>query len=349
MNIKKLFSQMAKTPTSAIGLDIGRHSLKAALLRKSNGALILENYAILEHVLPLETAEQLSEQITGVLKKLGASAPLYAISATAQNAILMIISHKDAEKEKLRASISARGASYFNDWEPGKYVIDCAALSAAKGGMTQYLLTGMTKKAVATVADALQKSRVPVGALQLGPVSSFNAFQHAMPKTFSSKAFLLLDIGHCSSAIIGGSKGEMVAVKVNNYGGKAFVTALEKDVAKEGAEQVLALLERKDARALDSAKSALYPLLRDLSAMVNDVESRCDEPLEAVYVSGMLSKSPEIRSLISSELRQRPCNQWDPFAKFNVSLPPSRKAAFQEDRYALNVACGAAATVLGEK
>lgn len=341
---------MAKLPSSAIGLDIGRHALKAVLLRKNSGGFVLADYAIHRHARPIETADKLSEQIALLKKKFSASAQTYVSTATAQNAILRIFQHKEVEKGKsLIAAIRGKGATYFNEEDPSHYVIDTVPLSAPKSGTTNFLLAGMKKPLIATIAEALQKTKTPVGVLQVTPVSCFNAFESALPKTFSEGAFILLDIGHLSSSIISGVKGEMVALKSTDYGGKSLFEAFGNGTDQASIEQVLSLLENGDVNALETARASMRKLLRELTTMVNDVESRYDETVSAVFVSGMSTTSAALRTLISAELHERKCNQWDPFTSFTISLPGSRKEAFHEDRYALHTACGAAATALRGK
>ena len=107
-----------KNHNTAIGIDIGRNTQKAVLLRKSSGGINLTNYAILPRTAPLEA----------LIKKLGATASVYVTAINSPDAILRIIPERKTTPEKLLAVISSKGRELFNDKDPAQYFLDCTDL-----------------------------------------------------------------------------------------------------------------------------------------------------------------------------------------------------------------------------
>ena len=203
-----------KNHNSAIGIDLGQNALKAVMLRKASNGLILTNYAIQPHSAPLETADQIGEQVATLIKKMSGSAGVYVTSANSQDSILRIIQERNMPPEKVLATISSKGKAFYNEADPTQYFMDCLNLGKAKvPGKNSYLLAGMQRTAISTIATGLQKAKVPTSVLQLSPVSIFNAFEASLTEQFATGTFLLLDIGHLSSTIIASAAGSLAFVR----------------------------------------------------------------------------------------------------------------------------------------
>ena len=62
--------------------------------------------------------------------------------------------------------------------------------------------------------------------MQIAPVCVFNAFEFAQPEEFQKHAFFLIDIGHTSSTMMIGVKGELVLVRQIDFGGRLLLETL---------------------------------------------------------------------------------------------------------------------------
>jgi hypothetical protein len=68
---------MAKTPTSIIGIDLGRYALKSvSMQRKGANRFVLNNYATRVMENPPATAEALATEIKLLFKEMGGSVPI---------------------------------------------------------------------------------------------------------------------------------------------------------------------------------------------------------------------------------------------------------------------------------
>ena len=83
---------MAKAPTSVIGVDLGRHSLKSVLLQKKSGnRFVITHYASLAYEEPADSAETLGRNLKSLLKTMGGSAKACAVGVSSADALIRII------------------------------------------------------------------------------------------------------------------------------------------------------------------------------------------------------------------------------------------------------------------
>src|SRR5450432_136964 len=97
---------MAKAPTSVIGVDLGRYSLKSVLLQKKGAnRFVLTHYA--SHVLdaPADSAEVLGRQVKALLKDMGGSARACAVGVSSPEALIRIIEQPETPPEILREGL----------------------------------------------------------------------------------------------------------------------------------------------------------------------------------------------------------------------------------------------------
>src|SRR3954467_4949926 len=76
-------SVMAKAPNSAIGVDLGRYSLKSVLLQKKGpNRFVLTHYATHPYSETTDTVETLTRNLKALLKEMGGSAKACAIGVS---------------------------------------------------------------------------------------------------------------------------------------------------------------------------------------------------------------------------------------------------------------------------
>ncbi len=341
---------MAKPPSSAIGIDIGRHSMKAVLLsRRVGGRFALTHFAVRELEGEPEGDEAFQAHLKALLQELGGSAKACGVVASHPEAFVRIIEQPPMPPETLRNALHFNGPSLVN-MECKDFVMDCDAIlplpaaGAAAQEAVPYVVGGVPRTEVLRIHEALQKSRIPSTRLQLSPVAIFNAFEFANPETFNSQPFVLVNIGHSSSTVIVGVKRELVLVRVLDFGGRAFVEELICHGAS-GYEEVARLLAEEEVLTVENARLSLTELVRSISSSIGFVEARREESIPRVFFSGGVIKAGVILKLLTEEL-QLPCEAWDPFAKCEISLSGARREAFESERPVLASACGVAAEIL---
>lgn len=351
---------MAKPANSVIGIDLGKHVLKSVLLqRKGQHRFVLTNYAA--HAVPegVKTADDLAQQIKLLLKEMGGSAKACVVAASDPDALLRIIEQPTTPVELLRSALKLNGLAVLNQ-ECRDFVLDCAPVSTvvltpvtpdgapaeapAPSGKTRYLVGGMLRPVVKQISEAMTKTKRGMNILQLAPVCSFNAFEFAYPEAFAKEAFLLLDMGHEHSTVMIGNKTELMLVRSIDYGGKIFGEDLIANGALD-AQAARVLIQEGDAGMTDICRNSLFRLATEVRNSIGFFEGQCEDSIHRIFVSGGMAKTEMILQILSDELGF-PCEVWDPLESCEVALPAAKRQSLAKDFVSLNVACGAAISVL---
>lgn len=353
---------MAKVPNSVVGVDLGRHAFKSVLINRRGGNRFqLANYAV-RNVEGIDgSPEQTAEQLKLLLKEMGGSAKACSVAVTSPDALIRIIEQPSTPCDILRDALRINGFSLLNQ-DCREFVLDCDEIKPpAKNGdakkaapapgaaspRAKYLVGGLPRKNVAQLDELFQKSPSPLKSIQLAPICVFNAFEFSNESVFKNEAFLLVDIGHLSSTVIVGLRGELVLVRSLEYGGKELVDGLMSNGGGNSAS-VLGLLDGGDDLLLETARLSLTALTREISSSIGFFEGQHEHNISQVFVTGGAAGSKVILQILAEELRM-PCQAWSPFLKCDIGLSGTQKANFARDITSLSVACGAAIEFLKTK
>ena len=192
--------------------------------------------------------------------------------------------------------------------------------------------------------EAAESASLPLTALQLSPVSIFNAFEFAQPEVFNGEAFFLVDIGHLSSTMMVGARRELVLVRSVDFGGKSLLEALT-GLACDGRESVLQGLEQEDEVMVEYTRVALTSLAREIGSSIGFFEARHEQTVGRVFVSGGPAKSKTFLKLMTEELGM-PCEAWSAVDACENLVAANRRDDLARESVDLNAACGAAAEIL---
>src|SRR5450432_1767043 len=291
---------MAKTPTSIIGVDLGRYSIKSVLLsRRGNNRFILSNYAVRTLDEPIENSKQIANQIQQLFKEMGGGAKTCSIAVSSPDALIRIIEQPETPTEILREALRLNGMTLLNQ-DVKEFVLDCDAIKssgpasdpAATGGKVKYLVGGLPRARVTQIDEGFQQVRKnSVSAMQLAPICAFNAFEFANPEVFNNEAFLIVDIGHSSSTVTVGVKRELVLVRAIDFGGETLLDALTGHVGITAAEARQALEVGTDEVVVETARLLLAALTREISSSIGFFEGRREENITRIFVSGGPARS----------------------------------------------------------
>ena len=342
---------MAKVPSSVIGVDLGRYSLKSVLLqRKSGNRIVLTHYASQALDEPADSAETLGRQLKTLFKTMGGSAKACAVGVSSPDALIRIIDQPETPVEILRDALRLNGMALLNQ-DCKAFVLDCDRIPTNENstepdtaGRKRYLVGGLPRTNVTLVGSALEQAGVGVSAMQLAPICAFNAFEFAHEDVFNHQAFFLVDIGHTTSTVMVGVKRELILVRNIEFGGKALVEALV-GLSGEGRQAVFQALEQEDEIMVEYTRVALNALVREIQNSIGFLEHRRAETIGKIFVSGGPAKSQTLLKVLAEELHL-PCESWSAASRCESALPASRQEAFAQEGTELNVACGAAATLL---
>ena len=350
---------MAKTLSSAIGVDLGRYSLKSVLLHKKSGnRYVITNFASMPVNDAVErTPETLGAEIKALVKQMGGSAKGCAVAVSSPDALMRIIEQPETPPELLRDALRMNGATLMNQ-DCKNFVLDCvdcemgaatdsAAAQAANAPVPQrrYLVAGLPRTEIAQLSQTFEAGGLGnVAAVQLAPVTVFNAFEFAQKEVFDNHSFFLIDFGHLSSTMMIGARRELSLIRSVEFGGKSLVEALC-GLSGESPETVLSALSAEDEVMVEYARMALMALTREIGSSIGFYEGRQEEMISQIWVSGGLARNATLLRLLGEELRM-PCQPWVALERCELNVSPSQRAQLTEEMLDYSVACGAAAQLL---
>jgi Tfp pilus assembly PilM family ATPase len=342
---------MAKSLSAVIGIDLGRHSIKSILMQRKGHRLLVSNYGVQNTGEELITADQLSDALNDLLSQMGGSAKACVVAVSSNDALLRIIEQPGIEPSLLRNALRINDMALLNQ-SVRNYVLDCDRIrptvhtssanypAAASGVPVPYLVGGLPRERIGHLNDAFSRLKRTLTAIQLAPVCNFNAFEFARPDVFQKEAFIIADIGHLSTTVTVGAKGELILVRTVEYGGASLMEALVASTGND-REYCVAALEQWDEMTVEQARISLSALTRELSSSIGFFEGRREETISRIFVSGGPVRSTAILKIMTEELHM-PVEAWHPFDQCETSLSDERSRGFSEELINLNVACGAA-------
>ena len=352
---------MAKTLSSAIGVDLGRYSLKSVLLHKKGGnRYVITNFASMPVSDAVErTPEAVGADIRALMKQMGGSAKGCAVAVSSQDALMRIIEQPETPPELLRDGLRMNGALLMNQ-DCKNFVLDCVdcempaaahapgtpmAAANPQGAQRRYLVAGLPRTEVEQLAQTFEIGGLGnVAAVQLAPVTVFNAFEFAQKEVFDNHSFFLIDFGHVASTMMIGARRELSLIRSVEFGGKSLVESLC-GLSSESPETVMAALSAEDEVMVEYARMALMPLTREIGSSIGFYEGRREEMISQIWVSGGLARNATLLRLLGEELRM-PCQPWVALERCELNVSPSQKARLSEEMLDYSVACGAAAQLL---
>ena len=350
---------MAKTLTSAIGIDLGRYSLKSVLLqKKSGGRFVVTHFASLPVTEAAErTPEMLGSEIKALVKQMGGSAKGCAVAVSSAEALMRIIEQPETPPEVLRDALRLNGTALMNQ-DCKNFVLDCvdcevpatAPTQPASGGhgsatSHRYLVAGLPRLEVAQLTESFTIAGLNNDSnLHLAPLVVFNAFEFAQPDVFNNHAFFLIDFGHMSSTMMIGARRELSLIRTVEFGGRSFVEALC-GLSGESSETVLTALGNDDEVMVEYARMALMALTREIGSSIGFYEGRREEAIGQIWVSGGLARNATLLRLLGEELRM-PCQPWVALERCELNVSTSKRAQLTEEMLDYSIACGAAAQLL---
>lgn len=339
---------MAKAPTSVVGLDLGRSSLKAVLLQRSGAErLSVTHFATQPTPANLLSPEHLLGDLKTLFKNMGGTAKACAVAVSSPDAIIRIIDQPATPTNLLRDALRLNGMMLLNQ-DCRQFVLDCDQIPSAPetldNGKQRYLVGGLPRTQVDTVQRAVQSVSGNFSILQVGPISLFNAFESANPEAFAGGGFLLVDIGAVASTIILGARRELVLVRSVDIGGSTILDALEA-LSGEPRESVIVALQQEDEMMIENGRVAMMNLSREIANSIGFFEARREERVSKIHVSGAAAKSPSLLRILKDEVHIA-CEAWNPLTGCDISVAANRRESLMHASLDLHVAFGAAAELI---
>ncbi len=343
---------MPKPVSSAVGVDIGRHTLKAvSVTRRGQHQVAITNYSTRVATDVFASPEQLQQHVRLLLREVNAGSLPCGVVVSGQDSMTRIIEQPPTPPKLLREGLRLNSQLLLNQ-DCQHFVLDCdyAKLNDAveAGAPTQapnlqprhYVVAGLPRPRVEQISEAFKKIKNPPVVLQVTPIALLNAFDYAYADVSSGEAFVLLDLGHSESTVIIGCRREMVLVRTIDFGGESIINALAGSGAVD-RETAITMLKEGDAGIIELLANEISILAREVAASIGFFEGQREETVRRVFVCGGPARADALLQVLSDSLDMT-CELWDPFARCVVDLPKTKSATLLEDLINLPPAFGAA-------
>ena len=349
-----------KKRTQMMAVDLGTRTTKAVLMERRGEVLALSRYALLDAPIYDKkfSAELLSDHLRSVAEALGNPTKFVTLAVGLDDAIVRQVELPQIPVGEMRMVLRNNTKGYLQQDLPN-YVFDCyifpprtatepgkAAEAAKPAGVPKLkvLVTGAKQQLVNDFQMAVKNAGLTPDCIVPGIIGPMNAFEMAVPEVFANDSVALVDIGFKHSSICVLDRGELILIRVVNFGGDKLTTGLAEDLKityadAEGAKVGMS----PDAKSAIEAQ--VTPLGRELRASLDFFEHQQDRPVSHVYVSGAAAKSEMFLEMLRTEMIAE-CKTWNPAAFLQLALPGQQTVEIEHVGPQLGVAIGAALAAL---
>ncbi len=349
-----------KKRVQMMAVDLGTRTTKAVLLERRGEVLALSRYALLDAPIYDKkfSAELLSDHLRSVAEALGNTTKFVTLAVSLDDAIVRQVELPQIPVGEMRQVLRNNTKGYLQQDLPN-YVFDChifppkttpapgkAADPAKPAGVPKLkvLVTGAKQQLVDDFQMAVKDAGLTPDCIVPGIIGPMNAFEMAVPGVFANDSVALVDIGFKHSSICVLDRGELVLIRVVNFGGDKLTTGLAEEMKityadAEGAKVGMA------PEARSAIEAQVTPLGRELRASLDFFEHQQDRPISHVYVSGAAAKSETFLEMLRMEMIAE-CKTWNPAAFLQLALPGQQAVEIEHVGPQLGVAIGAALAAL---
>lgn len=338
---------MAKSSNIVTGVDVGQYAVKAvSLQRRAGGQLSLLGYSVRVIGDRERTDAEIASEIRAGIKEANGGKHIN-VAVTSSEGIVRIIEQPATSPSVLRQALKLNASQMLHQDCPD-FLFDCDKLKnlgeEKEGGQERFLVAGLPRQRITRYYESLNKVKVFPQSLQFSSTSLFNAFEKARPQVFEQEAFILLDIGHKQSVVIGGKDGALTMIRTIDFGGEQIVEELTGNGAID-RESAILLAEQGDAGMAQAAHDSFVLLSREMINSIGFFEGQWEKTIKRVFVSGGPSRTEMLMQTLSDELNL-PCEVWDPLDVCDLYISTKKKAKLELEARNLNVAFGAAIELL---
>ncbi len=339
-------SKSAKTIT-AVGLDIGSHSVKCVEITHGDGSIKLHRVSILP--VPDNTAKGWAEVLKVMMEPMTATKRL-RISVSGSSLLIRRISLPIMTPAELKGAIRFEAESHI-PFPIDDCVLDFQILNRDdEKKLMNVLLVAAKKDFIQDRLKVLSELNIHPELIDVDIFCLINAFEMLGDEQQKDRTYGLLNIGHqvSSFAIIQGK--QPFFVREIPLGGYSVTKALAeiKGVADAEADQ---LKTEKDPAVADSLKEAtergFEQLVSELSHSIDYFENESGEELHQIWMSGGGALSVQAAEILSKELGKQVA-LWDNTKKMEIFGQMDQKY-LAEHSAELNVAFGMVLRDTGKK
>ena len=339
-------NKLAKTDT-AVGLDLGRSQIKAAVVKRSGDGFVLSEYAI-RKLVPVDgkpfTTEQFAQELQQLMGGLKSPERRVYVAISCDSAMVCHSEFPRMPMEEVKNALKLNSARYlrrdFSNYylDVVELVDDSDSTKKKKNPKMNVLVGGASRDEVKWYRDALAAARIRPETLELAAVSVVNAFQVSHPELCEKEAVLLVDIGALSTSINFLRNGLPVMTRIMQFGGLQLSEFVAQMLTLSPAEAEEEKIKMSDP-VQPLVKMALASLAKEVRSSIDFFERQQECHVGAVFACGGSTCSPRILEFVSEQAGVQ-IAAWNPAHSFDTSH-------FNGDGHALTMSAPNLAAAIG--
>ena len=339
-----------------LAVDLGSRTTKAVHVQRRGEGYTLCRFALLDAPIFEKTmsAELLTEHLRAVNHSLQSKTKLVSLTAGVNDALVRHVEMPRMPVEDMRLILKNNTRNYLQQ-DLSNYVFDCHVLpphdgkaepskGAANQAKQRVLVAGAKKQLVDDYIEGAKRAGLGAEQIVPGLIGPVNAFEKAVPESFSRDVIALVDIGFKCTSICLLQEGELIMSRVVGLGGDRLTSAVSEsmNISYAEAEGIKIGMASEVQTALDSV---LVPLGRELRASIDFFEHQQDRTVSQAFATGGSARSELILQTLQHELMIE-CRTWNPTSFLQMSLSGEQSAEVEQVSPQLAVAVGAALAAL---
>lgn len=348
-----------KVRDQLFAIDLGGRTTKAACLQRKDNDYVLSRFTLLDAPIfdKSWSVELLGEHLKIVTQAVEPKTKQVTIAVGASDLVVRNIEMPSMPVSEMRQILKMNTKAYLQQELPG-YIFDCYIVppkdagqkGAEKGkgnsysGKAKVLVAGAKKSFVDDLQTAIKAAGLIPDFVIPSLVGPVNAFERALPETFTNEVVALVDVGFKNTTICLLQQGELILSRVVNIGGDKLTNGLAEmmNITYAEAEGIKIGMPAEVQSQLEMLVS---PLGRELRASIDFFEHQQDRTVTQVYVSGGSARSESIVQSLRTELNVE-CKIWNPTSFLQMALPPQQETEVEQIAPQLTVAVGAALSAI---
>lgn len=347
------FNGGKKNKEQLVAIDLGGRTTKAVYLQKRGIGYTLAGYAVLDAPIYEKniSVTLLSDHLKAISQALGAKTKQVTLSIGVNDSVVRHTEIPLMPVEDMRQILKNNTKSYLQQDLPG-YVFDCYIVPPRAGTKLpekpkgtavpkiKVLASGAKKQFVEDLSSAVKNAGLTPDHVVPSLIGPVNAFEVAMPESFTKEIVALVDIGFKNTSICLLQEGELILSRVVNIGGDKITSGLAEAMNISYAEAE-GIKVGMPAEVQPQLESLLLPLGRELRASIDFFEHQQDKQVSHVYISGGSARSELMVQILQSELAVE-CKVWNPTNSLQLNLAPQQMSELEHVAPQLSIAIGSA-------
>jgi type IV pilus assembly protein PilM len=310
----------------SVGVDVGSHSIKVAVLGSSHGNPVLEAYNVRDFLPGEGKQDNIGGSVREVLSEIDINIVKVNLSISGPDVIVRFITLPKMTKEQLDAALVFEAEKYipFNIRE---VVLDSVILGdAAETGQMRVLLAAAKRDLIEERVRIFAEAGMKVNFVDISAFSCFNAFISSSVSA-SKSVTALLDMGHSQTSIVISIDGTPFFTRQIQVGGREIDTLIARNlsISPEKAAEFKQGKGDFDTTAVSGCiRKVLDDIIREIQLSFGYFEGTCNHSIETMYCSGGLLYAPGVFDHLVEKIGAD-VRKWDPFQKIKISSSISKE------------------------